>query len=808
MAEFVPVQKDPAPPNIKGNIEKDLNDSKVIKFERYVQKEFIDELNKSHVLDLERRVQNKIIPLLGGTKVFAQARGLQKAAQQTLNPPPAPPSNAPPPVYQPVDINGFYKVTGPNELTFYVTTPWPGFSIGNGWTGIGILGLSGNIQVSGSNNAPGSVSVTSLTSESYMWTVTLQSDTEQYIEGTVHAMGASLYPPNQTPLPTQQRSGPLYGSLSVVQHVPYFVLSSPPPDGTAPGWFVIGLPIIGTCKITSVENLNITLEPVDAGVPENTAAPVIIRGAPTMAVEPKYTQTFIAANLYTSDLSKRKPVVLNPEVFGGKTYVPLRDLNTEIKDTHEAEERYLDVKDRGFSSGSVLSLFAVGPQDVHLTQKDPSKSQYHNTYRQHTNFVMYQRVIPFPPASPTYQGKTVTLELRPQDIGHLISNMYFTCTIPSTTYAINENIGRALIQKVELMLNETVIETLYDDWYIIRDQMFLDADEQLGMYSLGGGFNSGVTSSAGRTIVCPLEFFFCRRHSHSNKGRERLRRPFFPICAMWNQRLYLRFTFQPSAWWSNSASTFDFTNPALVTEEILLDTAEKLYYQNTPLRFIVNQVKRETPTTFGAGNISGIFASTGTSNIAQGTVTQASIQLSANFPVQSIFWFFRARNYESVTSSNVALGGAPDGTYYNQRYNYGYTSDYIKTGVQVQFPSSNFATINFVDPINTAKITLNNVDILSTFQGSLYYAYKQPLEHGLSVPSRNIYSYSFGLTPAEYNQGGFLNFSKLNTQTSSLTLTFNPTYATQISQGYNLYLFYYGYVVLEFDKGFGRLAFS
>ena len=166
MAEFVPVQKDPAPPNIKGNIEKDLNDSKVIKFERYVQKEFIDELNKSHVLDLERRVQNKIIPLLGGTKVFAQARGLQKAAQQTLNPPPAPPSNAPPPVYQPVDINGFYKVTGPNELTFYVTTPWPGFSIGNGWTGIGILGLSGNIQVSGSNNAPGSVIVTSLTSES------------------------------------------------------------------------------------------------------------------------------------------------------------------------------------------------------------------------------------------------------------------------------------------------------------------------------------------------------------------------------------------------------------------------------------------------------------------------------------------------------------------------------------------------------------------------------------------------------------------------------------------------------------------
>ena len=233
-----------------------------------------------------------------------------------------------------------------------------------------------------------------------------------------------------------------------------------------------------------------------------------------------------------------------------------------------------------------------------------------------------------------------------------------------------------------------------------------------------------------------------------------------------------------------------------------MDTAEKLYYQNTPLRFIVNRVKKEAPTSFGSGNVSGIFGSTAT--VTTSTVTQASLQLSASFPVQSIFWFFRARNYEAITDSI----GAPTGSYYNQRYNYGYTSDSIKTGIPVNFPSSNNAVTNFIDPISTAKITLNNVDILSTFKGSLYFTYKQPMEHGLSVPSRNIYTYSFGLTPAEYNQGGFLNFSKLNSQTSALTLVFNPSYSSQISQGYILYLFYYGYSVLEFDRGFARLAFS
>jgi Large eukaryotic DNA virus major capsid protein/Major capsid protein N-terminus len=799
-----PVQDKPHTADVNGTIEKRLNDSKVIKFERYSQKKTIDALNKSHVLDLERRIQNKIIPLLGGTKVFAQTRAVQKGVNKALNPPPPVLSPSADDIHQPVEVNGFYKVTGEMEATYYVTTPWPGFSVGSGWTGIGILGIIGNIHITGSNNTPGVIKVTSLTSETYLWSFTMQSDVEQFIEGVIHSTGASLYPPNQVPHPTAMRSGPVYGKFTVIAHIPRISFTAPPPEGTAVGWSIAGLPTVSACKIISLEGMNATLHPLDDSIPENTEAPIFIRGAPTMAIEPKYTEEFIPAKLYTSDLEKRKPVKINPKVMGGKNYVPLRDLGTDIKDSEGDEEKYLDIKGRGFSAGSVLSLFAVGPQDRYLTHQDPAKSQYHNTYRQHTNFVMYQKIIPFPPANPAYQGQTVTLELRPKDLGHLISNMYFTCTVPAIAsgYGVNENIGRALIKQIDLMVNETVIETLYDDWYIIRDQMFLDADEQLGMFSMVGGLKSNVTSSSSQTIVCPLEFFFCRRHSHANKGRERLRKPFFPVCSMWNQRIYIRFTFNPYLWWTNSPTPVDISNLSLITEEILLDTAEKLYYQNTPLRFIVNRVKKEAPTSFGAGNVSGIFGSTAT--VTTSTVTQASLQLSASFPVQSIFWFFRARNYEAITDSR----GAPTGSYYNQRYNYGYTSDYIKTGIPVNFPSSNNAVTNFIDPISTAKITLNNVDILSTFKGSLYYTYKQPMEHGLSVPSRNIYTYSFGLTPAEYNQGGFLNFSKLNSQTSTLTLVFNPSYSSQISQGYILYLFYYGYSVLEFDRGFARLAFS
>ena len=34
------------------------------------------------------------------------------------------------------------------------------------------------------------------------------------------------------------------------------------------------------------------------------------------------------------------------------------------------------------------------------------------------------------------------------------------------------------------MVDGIVYESITDDWYVIRDQLFLDADEKFGMYKL------------------------------------------------------------------------------------------------------------------------------------------------------------------------------------------------------------------------------------------------------------------------------------------------------------------------------------
>jgi hypothetical protein len=733
-----------------------------------------------NILELERRVQKPVLQAFKNIPGFARGVYGEKPLEQEI--PNQVTDTAISVQLSPVDVNGFYAITGPTEATFYATNAPLREGVGAGWTVTGVTGVKGQLQtVSADLNLdmePRVKKISDNFSESYVWSFTFQTDTDQSLPIYQYSTGVILYPPGQVEYTTVKRSAPIFGKYDVVSNVTQFVFSVDPIDGFGPGWTVENLPgFQGPLRVVSYTETNFAiLTPIDGSIPQDTTASVYVRGSPAIMQEPRFTPgKFTTFQPSEKEIDKFN-IEISPRVIGGSGPTLLRDLGSGFDCVADEKGPYDDVKGRGFSTGSLLALFAIGPQEDYLLTQDFSKSQWNPSYKRYTNSVMYQRVIPFPPANPFYQNQTIQLELLPTELGHLLSNMYLKVTMPALApgYQYSPQLGRALIKQVDLLVNETVVETLYDDWYIVRDQLFLDADEQIGMFKAVGGSN--INSQVTTDYIIPLEFFFCRRKSHADSGNERLRRPYFPLCAMWNQKLYVRFTFHPNTWWCNVAAphTTDLVLPKLVTEEILLENAEKLYYTNTPLRYIVNRVKKESTLTFSSGN--------------------PQLQLTASFPVQTLAWFFRNKNYEDTTS----------GLYSDSRYNYGYTTQYIQTGIQLQFPSGNS---NYVDVIDNAKITLNNVDILSTFQGSLYYTFKQPLEHGLSIPSKNIYTYSFGLTPKEYNQGGYLNFSKLNSRTTTLTLVFNPTYASQITQGYNLYMFYYGYTLLEFQGGFARLPF-
>lgn len=753
--------------------------------------------------EIETAFQTRVVPAF--QKTLNLERKIQAKVLGTVVPafmPPSPPEGPAeaPVVLQPVQLSGFYAATSQNVITFYVMTSWPMFPggklipLGPGWRATGVTNLIGNVIVKSVSDKPGVFDVGPGNSESYLWSFECQTDTEQNIQNVQGVIGAMLYPPDAGSLVTNSITGILDGFYYVTQGRLVYYIRGNVPSMFGPRWTVSDIKGLKSSNVFTnnfVATPGIVKEayPYDSyvtltsdQVEDNTMDPVM--GA-VIVKQPADQARVIGANVkYTSDYTGNvTSVVLNSEIktTGG---APLRNLGENIKGHQPIfQDTYKDLEKEGYNAGTTYSLYAVGPQEKYTVGKDDTL--WNTDYPQHTNFVCYQRYVPIQGSK--FLGETITIELKPKELGDLLCNMYFTCQLPnlsSGTSYVNQ-VGRALIAQCDFMINDTVVETVYDDWFFIKDQVFLDSDEQTAMFSaINGGSRTALTSATTNVTVClPLEYFFCRRHSHMSKGRERLRRPYFPLCALYNQRIYIRIQFNSWPWISNdwnaslakpSTTYKEIINPALILEEIKLTEEEKLYYKTKKLRYVVNRLKKEGVQSFNS--------------------TSTQLQLTASFPVQMLVWFIRNKKYETVTSN----------LYTDVRYEYGFTTQYIQTAVTLPFTSG---TSYFVDPVDTAKIVLNNMDITSTFQGSLYYGFKQPMEHNLAVPAKNIYMYSFGLNPKEYNAGGYINFSKLDSQTTTLKLVFVQQYATQVSQGYNLYLFYYGYTILEFENGSARMPF-
>jgi hypothetical protein len=438
---------------------------------------------------------------------------------------------------------------------------------------------------------------------------------------------------------------------------------------------------------------------------------------------------------------------------------------------------------RGFGTGALTALAAIGAQEKYMYG---GESLWMPKIIQHTPFAITQRfLLPLKSGNEKFlkSTRTFTVDIHPRESGDLLSNMYLSVSLPALPagYDYTPLVGRAIIKKAEFLIDGQPIETLTDDWYILRDQLFLDADEKLAMYqatSLGQSESNVVPATDVVKMMIPLDFFFCRRHSDRKIGREKLEKPFFPLCAILKQTVTVRFTFHDSTWITNapgdaSGQPIDLINPKVLLEEITLSPRERMYYQSRELNYKVNRVWAEAGQPYSKG--------------------KSTMNLTANFPVSMITWFVRNENYEN--EQNAA--------YYKSRYQYGYSTDYIPAAVPVTF--FNGVTINFLDIIQSATLYLNNQNVLSNFPGALYYSYKQALDHGLSVPTKSIYMYCFGDNPKEYNQEGYVDFSKLNSQTTHLDLIFDPILSPQIEKSYTMYLYYYGYVPLQISGGYARL---
>ena len=455
----------------------------------------------------------------------------------------------------------------------------------------------------------------------------------------------------------------------------------------------------------------------------------------------------------------------------------------------------MDVRGKA-GTGAVLALNAQGGQDTYLTSKNEACSYFNYENVRHSNFAKFSNFTrkSNPNTDPGWPfGQTVIVTMKPQTMGDLLSNMFLKCTLPflsdgpvRPTEAIYcDQIGRALIEKLEFRVDENVLEVLENEWGIIHDELYFTQEEQTSNKTMiNGGQNKGQlpTSSIKSgpiELVIPLKLFFSRRHSLSDTDNslllDQFYEPYFPTCAIYNQEIQLRITFKPQTFFTASNDTIELPHFDILTEEISLLPQERYFLTSKKHTMLIETVIQNPVLDIPTG------------------AQEADMSLVAQVPIKAMFWFFRKEKFEQDGDSSQFLN----------RYNFS-SSDSTSLNTQTGSPV-----------MSDAKIILNGVEQLGNMEtkarnnvhSDIYYKTLMPFQYSMSCGLKNIYMYSFSLKPKDPSPTGSLNFGLLGLTKNRLKPTFINSGNGGASEEYKMHLFFQGYKSVEIENGKLRLLF-
>ena len=408
-------------------------------------------------------------------------------------------------------------------------------------------------------------------------------------------------------------------------------------------------------------------------------------------------------------------------------------------------------------SAAVMSLNAVGKQDTYFDGKD---SFFEFNQLRHSNFTKFQRSTKIlkPTTTTSTQwpfNETIQVVLNPQQMGDLLCNMYLKCTLPANnvvpvSFGYAADVGKALIKTIEFRVDEFELETLYTDWAVIYDELYMTEEEKDAVKFLdNNGQPSGTMagiSDDGIKLFIPLHFFFGRRHSTQDFDNKLLNdkyfKPYFPLCAIHKQKIFLNITFNDQNFFSNVSTTpltVELPQFEIVTEEITLTPIERAYIINNKQNITTELMRRQSPL-----DIDSFFV-------------EAKNNLVPKIPVKTLHWFFRRDEFEN------------DPLEIANRFNFGnYYNGATTTSniyVQAENPIMSDAQL-FIN--GTQNLGFMEAEARNSISTANYFKHQVPFKVGLSSPLRNIYTYSFSLKPKDPLPTGALDFSQLNSDKTFL----------------------------------------
>jgi len=411
-------------------------------------------------------------------------------------------------------------------------------------------------------------------------------------------------------------------------------------------------------------------------------------------------------------------------------------------------------------SAAVMSLYAVGKQDTYFDGKD---SFFDFKQLRHTHFTKFNRTTKIKKPSTTTStqwpfNETIQVTMNPQQMGDLLCNMYLKCTLPANdtppnTFSYASDVGKALIKTIEFRVDEFELETLYTDWSVIYNELYMTEEEKEGLKHLdNNGQPSGTMASVpgdnnttGVKLFVPLYFFFGRRHSTQDFDNKLLNdkyfKPYFPLCAIHKQKIFLNITFNDRTFFTNAPSqvNMELAQFEIVTEEVTLSPIERSFIINNKQTITTELMRRQSPI-----DIDSFFV-------------EAKNNLVPKIPVKTLHWFFRRDEFEN-SSTEIA-----------NRFNFGnyYSGPTITSNIYVQAENPIMSDAElFIN--GTQNLGFMEAEARNLTSTANYFKHQVPFKVGLSAPLRNVYTYSFSLKPKDPLPTGALDFSQLNSDKTFL----------------------------------------
>jgi len=439
-----------------------------------------------------------------------------------------------------------------------------------------------------------------------------------------------------------------------------------------------------------------------------------------------------------------------------------------------------------------ISLKAIGKQDTFLLSKDPDESFFNNTtVRNHSDFRKYHRsrTIGKPGSAEANWpfNKTIKVEFHPRNMGDLLSNMYLSITMPAITngnYA--DQLGRHILKSVTMYVDDIEVEKIYDDWGIICDELYLEVSEKVAnrfLINRNLGFDDAPTNpSVARydsDLVIPLHFFFSRKFASDEYSSNKPNRPYFPVCAIYKQKIEFEFDFHQQTFFTDTTDTVTLPSFNLVTEEITVSPEERNFFTSKRQTLITDLVRKHPVIV---------------SDLNRDVIKN---NLVPNIPVKCFHWFLRNTKFEDETEAIGVPVPSTDGErLYQNRFNFSSSLDF--------FGENTF----FYPLMSEASFYINGNRLPNlTITDHTYYKYLIPFQKRLARPIRNIYTYSFSLNPVNVEPSGNLDFSQIQSDKTNIEVKLDTSIIDITTETFSLHMYYTGYQTFVFQNGFMSVAY-